>query len=1775
MSSLPPPGENSTAIQESLASTQFEDSTVVSENIKVRGTPIPIGQGNRRVNGRVIWRRGSRIAQIGSPKVEVQPATSTPEAVDPAAPWGYTPNGYPYYYHHFHGGISKGVAPNAQRLYWNPYANGSNGELEFNWYYSNGGRTVWGGPIASSPTPPAPATTPPPAVEQEVSPYQYLVAHSAGYRLNPDVAPVLTTVHANGIVVWDKVTGPLAGVSVSFYDGSEDQLQDPDMVAQEGANKTPAYRGQIYAMIGFDTLAHFNNAEPAITLGFEDVEVITVPSAPGMIERMTNNSAAAIAAAANGWFDEDNNPRIESASRHLLYDRTEDLLYSIGRLRYTTSGPASEPYIGHNPLHSGGTVIGGYFNHLRLMVQNPEDRVLTVIDPTGDYVIESNPFNEPFISRDPFSGNIWLSPEQGAENSDQSQFYLLKKSENFVVRNPPFLVWKGQASLPIGYTQDWVIIEGHGNNHDGSTPAPGTDTSSFAWLGRNPANGAPIVKVQGVPMPPDQDFEGIATTDAAGNIYIVRCDGIDYFKMHKAPAPGQFGAGTWIDVTPWGPGQGPLSEDAPYDVDDFISLYYLGATNQILMLTNPYVSGNSGVKRIAFCYINLASGTPVLGQYGHLCGFMDSNFFQLEAEQMNSATYISDQSGNNINTGDFRHFRIWDCLRNKRTTSFQRAYPNDTKIRFAFRFYPRIPGTDDPNLTLPGVLMLEADANDISDFQVIWSRSDQDGAWRTGDDQGLHPSMVHTAGGHDVGNTVWDPVRKALYCTGNHFLLGGFYYANEDLVLDGEYGAYPVSNYHLAQSPDAWPFQASGGAFPSNFWHVSANHAIAIYHMPEAGTPGGGEEVDGLLVRDAIYGVAKLVGLDDDMIDISTSITDVVEGITIVGDLDPLQFFKSTAQIYQHHFFESGKTVKWRVHDFDWEEHNNDHDWEDIPEDHRMSLGDRGGSTLGMFEGEMNTPTIVELVYVDSTLQFQTSTALARTEATESFKVERVETNFIMDAAQASLQASKMLFEYEIGRETLEQAYPPPYMIMEPVDTTAWSTRGKLYQTWIRSVTIDADFVVKAEHAPLNTNRMSNWNDEWEQGYGGEPIPDAYPPIPQRVAFLDPGTYLFSGYDVLFSRTRGLLAAPGSYVFTGVSIDFLRPNVLQLDPGSYTFTGHDLAFARGGRITLESGSYTFTGVPVTFVQPHKTAQLATGSYAITGIDLQFSMAQQRTVAMEPATYVFTGVDVEIRRGREIDADPGAYVFTGVDIPITRARRELMASGSYLFTGVDATFTANQGSGGVTPHRYWRLHTLALTQGFGNFNALSELQFRTAEGVSAVPSGGTPIYSSQLSGGEAAKAFDGNAGTFWAPSSAGTGDHWIGYDFGAGNEKNVLELAITARNDGGAQNQGPVKFQLEYSDDGLAWTAATPILRMGTPWGAGETRAHSLVAGARSHWRILYTADTAGFNAYAGIGDIQFRPTAGVASAATGGTASASSTGFGAGGFVDGAFDDDPTTHWHSNFNAAYDQDGSGGQWIQYAYPVARSVSEVRLVARNGDHENMAPVAFDVLSSKDGGIFEQRASYTGQGGWTDGQVKRYPVPTGTVIQGDPVVAYRYWRVQVLRHVAGSTSLYQFISEVEFRSAVGGSDLLVAGSGLHLFPAAGFSPGNAYDNNTATEYQSIGNNVGKGANFWGYDFGVSPVEIVEISYRPRASLNANQPADLELQYSSDNKNWTPKSSHQGLTWSSGTETKVLDMRTTSITSALRLSQVQTITLSTKLGSARVSKVGAMVIRSLTGT
>lgn len=469
---------------------------------------------------------------------------------------------------------------------------------------------------------------------------------------------------------------------------------------------------------------------------------------------------------------------------------------------------------------------------------------------------------------------------------------------------------------------------------------------------------------------------------------------------------------------------------------------------------------------------------------------------------------------------------------------------------------------------------------------------------------------------------------------------------------------------------------------------------------------------------------------------------------------------------------------------------------------------------------------------------------------------------------------------------------------------------------------------------------------------------------------------------------------------------------------------------------------------------------------------------------------------------------------------------------------------------MAAHRYWRIYCTA-DQGNGNENycSIGTIELHTSIGGAAI-TGGTASADSTLGAFAASNAFDAGATTMWI-SGSGAYPHWIAYDYGAGNEKDIVEFAILGRTDNVLYAyQSPRDFQLQYSNDGSDWSTlytitGTPGLTIQRTFSA-DTRYDSGAAG--EIWRIYCTA-VGGGSTFA-LHEVEMRATAGGADQCTGGTVHASSTFQAQNGEL--AFDSGTlSTSWW----ACHTYSPTPG-WLAYHFASAVNIKEIALTARTS-FENQAPVDF-LIQRWDGSGWVTVRTVTGSSGWTSGETRLFDVnyaalsgedAAGAVgsVTADRTIAltgvsgtgaigsvaahapHRYWRVKATT-MHGSSGNYMACQELRFLTTYDGVQVATGGTAISDSAYPGLPASNAFD---GTNGQWASNGTGT-ASWIGYDFGVgNAVAPLEVWYTPRGDSSYLQIfTEATLDYSDDGSTWTPFKTWTPGTWGQG-NTKALDV------------------------------------------
>ena len=150
------------------------------------------------------------------------------------------------------------------------------------------------------------------------------------------------------------------------------------------------------------------------------------------------------------------------------------------------------------------------------------------------------------------------------------------------------------------------------------------------------------------------------------------------------------------------------------------------------------------------------------------------------------------------------------------------------------------------------------------------------------------------------------------------------------------------------------------------------------------------------------------------------------------------------------------------------------------------------------------------------------------------------------------------------------------------------------------------------------------------------------------------------------------------------------------------------------------------------------------------------------------------------------------------------------------------------------HRYWRINVSAVIDS-SNYFAVSNLEFReSAGGADACDVADKDFraynevgnYTSNSSA--ARDAFNDNTSDWQYVSASGL-PKWLMWDFGAGTEKDIIEVFIELDGENYSNvDQAPKDFTFEYSDDNSSWTVAKAVSGE-LPWSGGEARTFTFSA----------------------------------------------------------------------------------------------------------------------------------------------------------------------------------------------------------------------------------------------------------------------------------------------------------------------------------------------------------
>lgn len=282
---------------------------------------------------------------------------------------------------------------------------------------------------------------------------------------------------------------------------------------------------------------------------------------------------------------------------------------------------------------------------------------------------------------------------------------------------------------------------------------------------------------------------------------------------------------------------------------------------------------------------------------------------------------------------------------------------------------------------------------------------------------------------------------------------------------------------------------------------------------------------------------------------------------------------------------------------------------------------------------------------------------------------------------------------------------------------------------------------------------------------------------------------------------------------------------------------------------------------------------------------------------------------------------------------------------------------------MAAHRYWRIINYRNAGAGNQYTGLTELELRTAIGGADQTGSGTALSAGSIQAGTAANAFDNNNTSIIQWGGWGQGV-WVGYDFGAGNEKDIVEIAILPNKDQANRTFGD--FRVQWSDDGVSWTDDWWIIQRSWTIGVWQyfARPSGVASGPAQCWRIRGTTvpDTT-----MSCGECEMRESVGGADVTGSGTASADSVY--SGSPASNAFDNNNSTLWSGAGTFAQNA------WLKYDFGAgnAKNIVEISWRARGDCCNGQNPTAGVVEASPDGVNWLPRWTFS-VGSWTIGQTK---------------------------------------------------------------------------------------------------------------------------------------------------------------------------------------------------------
>ncbi len=424
---------------------------------------------------------------------------------------------------------------------------------------------------------------------------------------------------------------------------------------------------------------------------------------------------------------------------------------------------------------------------------------------------------------------------------------------------------------------------------------------------------------------------------------------------------------------------------------------------------------------------------------------------------------------------------------------------------------------------------------------------------------------------------------------------------------------------------------------------------------------------------------------------------------------------------------------------------------------------------------------------------------------------------------------------------------------------------------------------------------------------------------------------------------------------------------------------------------LNNGDGSFSGL--TEIQMRTTtggANVCSGGTAISTGTIQAGSAAQcfdgdtTTTLIQWATTNSVSVGYDFGAGvtKDIveivvwpDKDSAARAFAEFDVQYSDDNSTWTTAWSCTYAGwsvgTGTTFTKPS----VAAHRYWRIRTFESISGGSAGLALSEVEMKESVGGSDATGSGTASARTTFAGTSAANAFDNSSATIYSHNSAVAFSDWLQSDFGAGNNKSIVEVTILPRQDS-SWVQAPRSVQIESGSDGISFIPRYRPLLMATSRTVKarhiDPASITTVAGKRRLWGIRSTTTQGG--GLFGISELTMHATVGGATIISGGAGASvyPYTGAGTGNGVELVFDGSTASEYGANQQSDI---------VAYDFGIGSEVAapqQIKITSRSGTNNAQAPTAFDFVYSDDGWNWSTQQSFTTPGTWAATETRSFAV-----------------------------------------------------------------------------------------------------------------------------------------------------------------------------------------------------